>query len=78
MTKQTLLAVNVLSTYHFAKKESGGKGFNLYLLNSFGINVPSFITLPPLFFETFKEQTGIKGELQNILLDKNLQLGNYD
>lgn len=74
MTLKKFLTVNSKSTYHFAKKESGGKGFNLYLLNSVGINVPRFITLPPLYFEYFKEQTGILDYLQNILTDQHISM----
>ena len=74
MTQKKMLTVNPSSTYHFAKKESGGKGFNLYLLQSNKINVPPFITLPPIFFQQFKIQTGIKDYIENILMDQHLSL----
>ena len=74
MSTKTLLTVNDHSTFHFAKRESGGKGFNLFLLKSVGINVPHFITLPPLFFETFKEESGISDYIQNILVDQHLSM----
>jgi phosphohistidine swiveling domain-containing protein len=74
MKPHNLYTITKDSTHHFAKKESGGKGHNLYLLATNGIKVPKFITLPPIFFEEFKKQTGIQDELQNILNDKNLTM----
>lgn len=74
MPTNCLLTVSSKSTYHFAKKESGGKGFNLFLLNANGINVPTFITLPPYFFEAFKEAAKINDYIENIFLDPHLSL----
>ncbi len=68
------LIVNKSSTQNFSKKESGGKGHNLYLLANANINVPRFITLPPKYFEEFKEKTKIKEYIENILLDQHLSL----
>ncbi|NOT80640.1 MAG: phosphoenolpyruvate synthase [Bacteriovoracaceae bacterium] len=73
-SKNTYYTVTTKSTHYFAKKESGGKGHNLYLLGSNGINVPEFITLPPQYFEEFKKQSGITDYLQNILLDSHLSM----
>lgn len=50
MKPHNLYTVTKESTTHFAKKESGGKGHNLYLLSKNDIKVPKFITLPPAFF----------------------------
>jgi phosphoenolpyruvate synthase/pyruvate phosphate dikinase len=74
MNVKRLLTVTANSTYHFAKKESGGKGFNLFLLNANGVNVPPFITLTPQFFEIFKEATKINDYIENIFVDQHLSL----
>ncbi len=74
MEYRDLLVVDLNSTYHFAKKESGGKGFNLYLLKSNKFNVPTFLTLPPHFFEYFKKVTKIDDYIENIFLDPHLSL----
>ncbi len=72
--KNNFLIVTELSTQNFAKKESGGKGYNLYLLKNNQINVPEFITLPTHFFEYFKMKTGIEAYMQNILVDQHLSM----
>ncbi|MBC7429941.1 MAG: hypothetical protein H7336_15110, partial [Bacteriovorax sp.] len=64
MKPSNLYTVTTSSTHYFAKKESGGKGHNLYLLSTNGIKVPKFITLPPNFFEEFKKISGIQDYLQ--------------
>lgn len=74
MKENRLLTVTKESTYHFAKKESGGKGFNLYLLSTNGINVPPFVTLPPQFFELFKETTKINDYIENIFSNPHLSM----
>lgn len=74
MKHSKLYTITKESTHHFAKKESGGKGHNLYLLSTNGIKVPKFITLPPSFFEEFKTQSGIDAELQAILVDSSLSM----
>lgn len=74
MKPHNLYTVSKNSTHHFAKKESGGKGHNLYLLSNNAIKVPKFITLPPVFFEEFKKQTKIEDYLNTILEDKHLSM----
>ena len=74
MTESRLLTVTSESTFHFAKKESGGKGFNLYLLKKNGVNVPDFITLTPSFFDVFKDKTQVGPYIENIFLDQHLSL----
>ncbi len=74
MKPHNLYTVSKTSTHHFAKKESGGKGHNLYLLANNGIKVPKFITLPPVFFEEFKKQSKIEDYLNTILEDKHLSM----
>lgn len=74
MTPVTLYTITKDSTHHFAKKESGGKGHNLYLLSTHGIKVPKFVTLPPSFFEEFKRLGHIGEKVQEVLNsgEKNL------
>jgi phosphohistidine swiveling domain-containing protein len=74
MKPMTLYTITKDSTHHFAKKESGGKGHNLYLLSTNGIKVPKFITLPPSFFEEFKRLSNIEEYVQNILADSKLSM----
>lgn len=74
MSVNRLLTVSNKSTYHYAKKESGGKGFNLFLLSTNGINVPPFVTLPPQFFELFKMRTKINDYIENIFMDQHLSM----
>jgi phosphohistidine swiveling domain-containing protein len=74
MKQENLFTVTKSSTQYFAKKESGGKGYNLYLLATNGIKVPKFITLPAYFFEEFKKISGIEDYLQNILIDGHLSM----
>jgi pyruvate,water dikinase len=74
MAQSRLLTVTTDSTFHFAKKESGGKGFNLYLLKKNGVNVPDFVTLTPSFFDYFKDMTQTGLYVENIFLDPHLSL----
>lgn len=74
MKPHNLYIVSKESTHHFAKKESGGKGHNLYLLSKNDIKVPKFVTLPPVFFEEFKKQTQIEDYCNTILEDKHLSM----
>lgn len=72
MTK--ILIVNKNSTKHYAKKEAGGKGHNLFLMTSSGFNVPEWIVLPPKVFEDFKQITGISEYIDNILKNEHISL----
>jgi pyruvate,water dikinase len=74
MSGKRLLPVTTKSTYHFAKKESGGKGYNLFLLNSNGINVPHFVTLTTAFFEAFKEDAKIDDFIESAFAGENPNL----
>ncbi len=69
-----ILTVNMNSTSHYAKKEAGGKGYNLYLLSKNGFNVPSWTVLPPKVFEDFKKETGIIDYIDNTLKNEHLSL----
>ena len=41
-----MLLINKKTTKNFAKKQAGGKGYNLYLLARKGINIPTFSVIP--------------------------------
>lgn len=69
-----ILTVNKNSTKHYAKKEAGGKGHNLFLLANSGFNVPDWIVLPPSLFDDFKKTTGIAEYIDNILKNEHLSL----
>ncbi|MCK5884376.1 MAG: phosphoenolpyruvate synthase [Bacteriovoracaceae bacterium] len=62
-----MLIVNKKSTKNFAKKNAGGKGYNLYLLANAGLNVPEWIVLGKKFFERFKRETNFDARLAEIL-----------
>ncbi len=62
-----MLIVNKKSTKNFAKKNAGGKGYNLYLLSNAGINVPEWIVLGKRFFERFKVESNFDEALTSIL-----------
>jgi len=72
--KNMLIPVTMKSTAHFAAKEAGGKGHNLFLLKNNSINVPDFIVLPPSFFNHFIEESQIESYIQNIINDQHLSL----
>ncbi|MBY0412541.1 MAG: phosphoenolpyruvate synthase, partial [Bdellovibrionales bacterium] len=74
MKSNKLYTISKESTHHFAKKESGGKGHNLYLLSTNGIKVPKFITLPPSFFEEFKKLGDMEEYVKTILVNPHLSM----
>lgn len=71
---KNILLIKKDSTHHYAKKEAGGKGHNLYLLSNSGFNVPEWVVLPPKTFEDFKKQTGISEYIDNILTNEHISL----
>ena len=74
MSSLKLLTVSSDSTEHFARSQSGGKGYNLYLLSSLGLKVPNFVTLPPMFFESFKDGSAIESVIAETLQNADLTL----
>jgi phosphoenolpyruvate synthase/pyruvate phosphate dikinase len=59
------------STHFFAKNESGGKGFNLYLMTKANIPVPEWVVFGRRYFQDFIQSSGIQQELHQ-LVDKFL------
>ena len=55
------------STESFAKREAGGKCFNLYLLSKEGFQVPNWIGISASTFREFIDKTGIAVQVQNVL-----------
>lgn len=59
------------STQVFAKRESGGKGYNLYLMSRQGLPVPEWVVLGRRYFDNFLESTGLKKRLEEYLSAMN-------
>ena len=55
------------TTQAFAKREAGGKGYNLFLMTRQGLPVPPWAILGRRYFDEFVTQTGIKERLALIL-----------
>ncbi|MBC7532334.1 MAG: phosphoenolpyruvate synthase [Oligoflexus sp.] len=52
------------STKNFAKKEAGGKGYNLYLMSSIGVQVPDWTVLGRSVYETFVRDANLEGPIE--------------
>ena len=57
------MIVKPSSTEVFAKRESGGKGFNLFLMTRMGLPVPAWVVLGKSFFNSYLEQTSLTEKL---------------
>lgn len=55
------------STHFFAKNESGGKGFNLYLMTKAGIPVPEWVVFGRRYFQDFVNSAGIHQDLYQLV-----------
>ncbi len=55
------------STTFFAKNESGGKGYNLFLMSQSGFPVPEWVVLGKRHFEGFLDSSGLRPKIQGIL-----------
>ncbi len=55
------------STPSFARAESGGKGYNLYLMSRLGMPVPDWVVLGRGIHTQFINDTGIGGEIEELL-----------
>lgn len=62
------MLITSVSTEAYAKREAGGKGYNLYLLARQGLSVPPFAVLGVSFFQRFRESAGLDERLRPILL----------
>lgn len=64
------------STENFAKRECGGKGFNLYRMSQKGLPVPEWIVLGKSYFDNFKKANS--NFFENILHRIKSQQLNFD
>lgn len=62
-----MLIVTEKSTPHFAQKESGGKGVNLYWLTRAGLKVPRWYVLGKSFYEQFLKYNDLEQKLNHVL-----------
>ncbi|HUI91610.1 MAG TPA: phosphoenolpyruvate synthase [Chitinivibrionales bacterium] len=61
------MLVTPQSTPSFARREAGGKGYNLYLMSREGIPVPPWVVLGTDVFRRFKKLAGLEPSLQEAL-----------
>lgn len=59
--------ITAASTDHYAKREAGSKGYDLYLLTREGFPVPEWVVLEAKVFRLFRNLTGISSKIQEIL-----------
>lgn len=63
------MLVRPQSTDNFAKSESGGKGYNLYLLSKAGLPVPDWVVFGRRYYHQFIWETGIKSQIDTWMQD---------
>ncbi len=63
------MLVTKSSTSFFAKNESGGKGYNLFLMSQSGFPVPEWVVLGKRHFESFLNSSGLRVQIENVLQD---------
>lgn len=63
------MLVTKSSTAFFARNESGGKGYNLYLMSQSGFPVPDWVVLGKRHFESFLDGSNLRGKISDILQD---------
>ena len=67
------MIVTPQSTESFAKREAGGKGFNLFLLSQAGLPVPSWVVVGARYFKQFREQSGLDAQFAALLAPLSAQ-----
>lgn len=67
------MIVTKKSTEYFAKNESGGKAFNLYLLSNAGLPIPEWTALGKRYFHEFIEHHQIQALLNKEIEDLQLK-----
>ncbi len=63
------MIVTPSSTRGYARRESGGKGFNLYLMSQMGLPVPEWVVLGSRYFQNFLKSSAVGDRLQSLLSD---------
>jgi len=71
-----MLVVTKDSLLSFARKEAGGKGFNLYLLSNQDLNVPPWFVLGPSFFEAFLDHHNLRESIEKVIEDNGVNFKN--
>ena len=61
------MLVTSRSTNYFAKSESGGKGYNLYLMTNAGLPVPEWVVFGKKYFYDFLKTHQLENKLNEIL-----------
>lgn len=61
------MVVNPQSTPFFAKRESGGKGYNLYLMSKAGLPVPDWVIFGTRYFSNFLLENNLSDKIQQSL-----------
>ena len=62
------------TTDFYARRNAGGKGYNLYRLTRAGLQVPTWVVLGADVFEVFKRETHLNETIKNILeTEENLK-----
>ncbi|MFN8790381.1 MAG: phosphoenolpyruvate synthase [Bdellovibrionales bacterium] len=61
------MIVTPKSTLSFSRRESGGKGHNLYLMSQAGLPVPAWVVFGKRFFQEFIATHNLKSELERTL-----------
>jgi len=61
------MLVTLNSTNYFAKKEAGGKGYNLYLMSKAGFPVPEWVVFGKRYFHEFLKTHNLEASLADIL-----------
>lgn len=61
------MVVTPQSTLEYARRESGGKGFNLYLLSRAGLPVPAWNILGRRYYNQFLKETGLESKIADLI-----------
>lgn len=67
LNTNNLLLVTAESTQQFARRELGGKGWNLYLMTRAGLPVPPWIAIAARVFRRFRTRTGLDEQIKSVL-----------
>lgn len=63
------MLVTKTSTQPFAKRECGGKGYNLYLMSKEGLPIPDWAVIGKQYYEKFLGAVDLKENIKNLLLN---------
>lgn len=63
------MLVTPQSTESFARREAGGKGFNLYRMSRLGLPVPEWVVLGRGLFDRFAAAGGVREHIERVLTE---------